>query len=337
MRVLGRPGGRSQETTVNRTTIGLIVTLATLLPLLVAAPGPQEKPLRPLRLIVFSPDAATIVAHARGLFAAEGLDVSITVTPNSTAQMRGLSSGTWDVAATAFDNVLAWSGREGAEIVAVLQTSNSISLPVFVRPEILDWPDLRRRRLAVDAVDTAFALVLRRILLAHGLDFTRGDYELVAVGGTGQRFESLTRGDTFAAILNPPWDTRANAAGMVRLGDHREVLPNYPGGVMAVSRTWAQTHRDELVSFLRAWLAGARWAIEPAHREEAIQLIVADQGLSPEAATGRLADLAADGALNLAGLQTVLDVRIQFGLTPPLGPSLASYYDLDYHHAVLGR
>jgi ABC-type nitrate/sulfonate/bicarbonate transport system substrate-binding protein len=309
-----------------------------LLPLLVAAAhSPPRQSLRPLRLIVFSTDAATIVSRSRALFAAEGLDVSITLTPNSTAQMRGLSAGTWDVASTAFDNVLAWSGREEAEIVAVMQTSNRVALPVFVRPEIRDWHDLHGRRLAVDAVDTAFALVLRRILLAHDLDLTRGDYELVAVGATGQRFESLTRGDTFAAILNPPWDTRANAAGMVRLGDHREVLPNYPGGVMAVSRTWAQTHRDELVSFLRAWLAGARWAIEPAHREEAIQLIATDQGLSPEAATGRLADLAADGALNLAGLQIVLDVRIQFGLTPPLGPSLASYYDLDYHHAAIGR
>ena len=171
----------------------------------------------------------------------------------------------------------------------------------------------------------------------YGLDLTRGDYELVPVGGTGQRFESMARGDKFAAILNPPWDARANAAGMVRLGDHREVLPNYPGGVMAVSRTWAQTHRDELVSFLRAWLAGAHWALDPAHREAATQLIAADQGLSPQAAAGRVADLSADSALNVAGLQSVLDLRIQFALTPPLGLSLSSYYDLDYYHAALGR
>ncbi len=313
-----------------------LAAVLPLLPLLVAAaPGPPQQSSRPLRLVVFSADAATVVARARGLFAAESLDVSVTLTPNSTGQMRGLSAGTWDVASTAFDNVLAWSGREGAELVAVMQTSNRVALPVFVRPEILDWQDLRGRRLAVDAVDTAFALVLRRILLAHGLDLQRGDYELVAVGATGQRFESMTQGDTFAAILNPPWDAKANAASMVQLGDHREVLPNYPGGVMAVSRAWAQTHRDELVSFLRAWLAGARWALEPGHREEAIQLIAAEQGLNPQTAAERLADLSADGALNLDGLQSVLDLRLQFGLTPPLGPSLSSYYNLDYYHTAL--
>jgi len=102
-------------------------------------------------------------------------------------------------------------------------------------------------------------------------------------------------------------------------------------------RRLAQGHRDDLVSFLRAWLAGARWALDPAHREEAIQVITADQDLSPQAAADRLADLSADGALNLAGLQSVLDLRLQFGLAPPLGPSLSTYYKLEYYHAALGR
>lgn len=37
---------------------------------------------------------------------------------------------------------------------------------------------LKGKKLAVDAVDTAFALTLRRILLARGLDLKRGDYKL---------------------------------------------------------------------------------------------------------------------------------------------------------------
>jgi hypothetical protein len=44
----------------------------------------MASPLRPLRLIIFQADAATLVARSRGMFAAEGLDVSITITPNST-------------------------------------------------------------------------------------------------------------------------------------------------------------------------------------------------------------------------------------------------------------
>jgi len=133
----------------------------------------QQKELKKMRLNVFRVDAATVAAQARGLFAAEGVEVETTVTPNSTEQMRGVSQGKFEIVSTAFDNVLAWSGREGAEIVAIAQISDKTVLPVFVRPEIKTWSDLKGKKLAADAVDTAFALVLRRILLANGLDMTR--------------------------------------------------------------------------------------------------------------------------------------------------------------------
>src|SRR4249920_3276228 len=116
--------------------------------------------------------------------------------------MRGISNGTYDIASTAFDNVLAWSGREGAEIVAIAQISDKTVLPVFVRPEIKTWSDLKGKKLAADAVDTAFALVLRRVLLAHGLEMTRGDYELLGLGTTSARLESMIKGETFAGVLN---------------------------------------------------------------------------------------------------------------------------------------
>ncbi|HWP29128.1 MAG TPA: ABC transporter substrate-binding protein [Chloroflexota bacterium] len=302
--------------------------------LTLSAPEAQ-KGLRLLRVILFTPDAATIVAQQRGFFANEGLSVEVTVTPNSTVQMRGLSQGTWDIAYTAFDNVLAWSGREGAEIIAVAHTDSGIILPLFVRPEIRSWDDLRGRRLAADAVDTAFALVLRRILLEHGLDLDRGDYELVAVGATGARLESMQRGETFAAILSAPFDVQAAAAGFVRLADHREVLPDYPGGVIAVNRAWATQHRDDLVRFLRARQAGARWL--EANREAAIDLLAAEMGVGREAAIDRLNQTAIDATLNLPGLQSVLDLRTMFGFTLPMGTDLSRYYDLSYYQAAVGR
>ena len=199
---------------------------------------------------VFNVDVATRWREAENFFAAGGIDVELLVTPNSSDQMRGLSKGSWQIVSTAFDNVLGWSGREGAEIVAIAQVSQGITLPVYVRPEIKSWNDLRGKKLAVDAVDTAYALVLRRIILEHGLDFDRGDYELVPLGTTGARLESMTRGETFAGVLNPPWDKKAEAEGHKRFADHREVLPNYPGGVFAVSRNWARENRRLLVKFL---------------------------------------------------------------------------------------
>src|SRR5918992_5808487 len=209
---------------------------------------------------VFNVDAALIVGRAKGLFAAHDLEVDVMVTANSTDQMRGLGRDSWQIVSTAFDNVLGWSGREGAEIVAIAQVAQGITLPVYVRPEIKRWEDLRGKPLAVDAVDTAYALVLRRILLAHGLEMDRGDYTFLAKGATGHRLESMNQGETFAGVLNPPWDAKADGAGMKRFADQREILPDYPGGVFAVNRQWADENRDTVVNYLAAWNEGLRWA-----------------------------------------------------------------------------
>ena len=65
---------------------------------------------------VFNVDAALNVARGEASSPRNGLDVELLVTPNSTDQMRGLGKGAWHIVSTAFDNVLGWSGREGAEI-----------------------------------------------------------------------------------------------------------------------------------------------------------------------------------------------------------------------------
>jgi ABC-type nitrate/sulfonate/bicarbonate transport system substrate-binding protein len=283
---------------------------------------------------VFNIDAALTVAVAKGFFAADGLEVDVIVTPNSTDQMRGLSKSSWQIVSTAFDNVLGWSGREGAEIVAIAQVSEGITLPVYVRPEIKSWTDLRGKKLAVDAVDTAYALVLRRIILEHGLDFDRGDYELIPLGTTGARLESMTRGETFAGVLNPPWDKKAEAAGHKRFADHREVLPNYPGGVFAVTRKWAGENHRLLGEFLRVWNNALRWCHDGKNRNDALKIIAAEEKLDETAAARKLAQLPPSGKLNLAGLQSVLDLRIQFRLTPPIGKDLARYYEESFYHEV---
>jgi ABC-type nitrate/sulfonate/bicarbonate transport system substrate-binding protein len=286
---------------------------------------------------VFNADAALTIARAKGFFAADGVEIDVLVTPNSTDQMRGLTQGSWQVVSTAFDNVLGWSGREGPEIVAVAQAAQGITLPVFVRPEIKTWDDLRGKPLAVDAVDTAYALVLRRVLLAHGLEMEKGDYQLIPKGATGQRFDSMMQGETFAGILNPPWDAKALEAGMVRFADHREVLPDYPGGVFAVSRPWMADHRRLLVQFLRIWNRGLRWSRDEKNRAEALDLIAREENLDEQGAARKLAQSPKDGELNLAGLRTVLDLRVQFGLTPKMGRELKHYLDTSvYREAAFG-
>ena len=290
----------------------------------------QQKNLTKVHVIWFAPDPVMTIAQSRGLFAAEGLELQISRTGSSTQQMRGLSQGTYDIASTAFDNVLAWSGKEGAEIVTVAQTADKVILPLFVRPEIKTWNDLKGRKVAVDSADTGFAFILRRILLLNGLDLKRGDFELVPNGAPAQRMESMKRGETFAGIINVPVDAQAKEAGLVPFQYPEEVLKDYPGTVLAVNRTWAQSHKKELVGFLRAWRTALRWTQDPGNREAAIELIVGEAKIPPQGASRLLSLSPKDGLLNMSGAKTVLDMRNEFAAAPLKGPALEAYVDLSY-------
>jgi ABC-type nitrate/sulfonate/bicarbonate transport system substrate-binding protein len=282
-----------------------------------------------IRVITFVRYPALEAGTALGLFEAENLAVTVELTPSSLVQMQGLTAGRWDLAITSFDNLLVSATREGVPSVA-FGVADRADLPLFVRPEITRYEDLRTRPIAADSVDTAFALVLRRLLLAHGLDLARGDYELVAVGANSERLASMVRGETVAAVLAPPYDAAAREAGLRQLGHHREVLPDYPGQMLAATAAWLQVdrHRAAAVRFLRAWRRAAAWATKASHRGAAIDLLTGRQGISPAAAAVLLDGVLADIRLDLAGPASVRDVRLELGLMPPPGPDLARYCDL---------
>jgi ABC-type nitrate/sulfonate/bicarbonate transport system substrate-binding protein len=309
---------------------------AMLFSLIILAPiaQAQQKELHTIQLNVFREDPATVVGRLKGFFANEGLDVKVTVTANSTDQMRGLSNGTYHIASTAFDNVLGWSGREGAELIAVAQNIDKAIFQIFVRPEIKQWSDLRGKKLAVDAVDTAFALVLRKVLLAKGLDLTRGDYELVPAGSTPLRLESMKKGETVAGILGPPVDAQAKAAGMILIGDSSEVLPDFPNTIFAVNRAWAESQRQSLVGFLRARLASLSWI--KANRDEAVKLTAGELKVNAKIAADLVDEVSATGALNVKGFENALSLRNEFGLIPPMGSRVSKYYDTQYYQAAIG-
>jgi ABC-type nitrate/sulfonate/bicarbonate transport system substrate-binding protein len=105
------------------------------------------------------------------------------------------------------------------------------------------------------------------------------------------------------------------------------VLPDYPEGVYAVARPWAEGHAAQLVRFLRAWVAADRWARD--NPRATVELLVAE-GVAPDAAERGVADSSYDGTINLAALERVLGLRTQFGLTPPMGADLSRYVDPTY-------
>ncbi len=67
------------------------------------------------------------------------------------------------------------------------------------------------------------------------------------------------------------------------------------------------------------------------NRDDAIRLVAEAEKIDEKAAANRLRQLPGSGQLNLPGLQSVLDLRVQFKLTPPMGQDLAKYYDESFY------
>jgi ABC-type nitrate/sulfonate/bicarbonate transport system substrate-binding protein len=311
-----------------------------------AAGGPLGRPvaaqgtkggLTPIRLITFTPGVVLSVAQARGFFAAQGLQVEHTLTSSSQQLMQGVIDGTYDIAFTNPDNWIVYVTRDNADVFMFAGNVTGSERTLVARPEIQSVDDLRGKDIAVDAVDSGFVLILWRILADQGIDFRGGDPRLVAVGATALRLQSMERGETVAAILTSPETEQALALGYRVLGRSMDHLPQYPAPQSGTSRRWAAAHQDELVRFIRAYVAATDWTLDPANREAALALHRDAWNVTREAAEAEYAAIQPAATINTAGIQTILDLRAELGfLTPPIPPA-TRFYDVRYWEAATGR
>ena len=181
-----------------------------------------------LRVNAF-PNAKALPLHAgiaNGIFEQRGLKVELTLTPNSRSQRDGLAAGTFDVVHSAVDNALAMI-EVGKHDVVIVTGGDSGMNEFFVQAEINSFADLRGRTLVVDAPDTAYALLAKKILAQHGLKDGK-DYTVKPVGAGVFRLKAMAESkDNTAAILNLPFTVQAEELGMKSLGRTIDLLGPY--------------------------------------------------------------------------------------------------------------
>lgn len=302
----------------------------------------------PVRVIAFpgAPNLPTFVAMAHGFFRDEGLDVAFETTPSSVDQMGRLTAGEFDVAFTAFDNVVAYSEGQGAfEIegdpgLRVVMGATQLELSLVVAPQVETFADLRGRSLALDAVATGFAFVLYDMVERGGL--SREDVRFCAVGATPQRWQSVKAGEHAGTLTIEPFTSLAERAGFRVLDTSTRLYDAYQGGVIAARRPWIEANAATLRAFLRAILAGLRWTCDPANGEAAQALLLARMPQIKPAAAGAVmasllsprSGLTPNGAILPDGMRTVLDLRSRYGPGGAL-TDIDRYLDLSPHRAAL--
>jgi len=213
----------------------------------------------------------------------------------------------------------------------------------MVRPDINSFADIRGKSLAVDAPNTAYALVGKKILKNKGLLEGR-DYSLKLAGGTQGRSAAMVANPELAAsMVNPPFSFTVRERGIKSLGRATELAGPYQATGAFVMRSWAAQHASALERYIAAYIEGTRYAMDPANRAEMTKLLedrfklpaaVAAQSL--EALTTPGFGMAADARLNLEGFRNVLSLRAEMeGQWGGVAPDPAKYLDLSYYDRAL--
>ena len=283
------------------------------------------------------------VAQERGLFSANGLDVRISAARDSTTQLADLAEGRIDIAMTAFDNVIAWDERHDAAnaIVAFLGVNNGGRSSLLAAPSIARVEQLRGARLGVDAVASGYALVLQELMHRGGVE--PGDYVLISVGGSRQRWEALRDGRVDATLLNAPYDATAEDAGFRKLASSSSAFGAYQGSSGAAKRSWAEAHGATIVSFIRAYVAAVEWLHDPANKEAALAILAKHlPGMRADEAERSYRELVVEpggfsprAAFDLEGARTVLALRRKYGGSAQASHDLAYFYDARYYERAL--
>ena len=242
-----------------------------------------------MRVVVF-PGGFNLPAWAaerQGFFQQNGVSVELTLTPSSTFQMQGLAEGRFDIAMTAFDNVVAYQEGQGEakipdnpDMFAFMGSDNGF-LSVLGGKGVKSFADLKGKKLSVDAMTTGFAFVLRELLAKNGI--AESDVTFERAGGVVERFQALMKGAHAATMVLTPFDLIGAAQGCTQLARAGEHLGAYLGVVGAARRSWAKENEKALAGFVRAYRDGVAFLYE--NRQIAEALLVANmRAMTPELA-----------------------------------------------------
>ena len=286
------------------------------------------------------------VAMELGFFEEQNLNVDITATPNSVFQITNLIDGNFEVAGTAIDNVVAY--QEGQGVAKLSRTpdlfgfmgASQVNLGLVVQSGIKKYEDLKNTTLAVDALSTGFAFMLREMLEINGIDHE--SYELIPVGATKARLESLISGDHSGALLNPPFTEFAEASGLRVIDNSQSALPTCQIGVMAACRSWAKENPEALRGFIKAELQSIKWISNQNNSDSATKILLDKiPGMDIKAAESAMQimldpvyGIAESEKINIEGVKTILDLRSKFGEPKKKLSNPYLYIDLSYYDSA---
>jgi ABC-type nitrate/sulfonate/bicarbonate transport system substrate-binding protein len=220
--------------------------------------------------------------------------------------------------------------------------ATQIELAFVTAPDVKQYSDLKGKTLALDALATGFAFVLYEMLADGGL--TPDDYTRVPVGATPNRWESVRDGKHAGTLTIEPFTSIARAQGFNVLDISSRLYPDYQGGVVAARSDWAASYGDAVRGYIKGYLKGLEWVLDPKNAEEASAMLLRNMPAIKPGVVGAVmksllspnSGLTPKGAILREGMKTVLALRSKYGESGTVLSDIDKYLDLSFYDQVVG-
>jgi NitT/TauT family transport system substrate-binding protein len=216
----------------------------------------------------------------KGFFAAENLKVDIVYVQSSANLVQQLAAGSLDITMSTglVDPIRAIAQKAPLAVVRLEVQAPPYAL--LAKSSIKDMKDLKGKVISLGGPKDITKIYVERMLAPSGVK--PGEFDMVFAGATSARASALQAGAVDAAILLPPFNFHAVAAGFNELGLTIDFAPELPFSGTTVNRNWVDKNKDVLQRILAAHLKSVAWFYDPKNRAEAVAMMAEASKIKPE-------------------------------------------------------
>ncbi|MGB7948273.1 MAG: ABC transporter substrate-binding protein [Candidatus Binatia bacterium] len=210
--------------------------------------------------------APSWVTADKGLWKKHGLEVELIYLRGGSRTVSAMVGGSIDIIIGS-DIGSIQAILQGAELVKLGVTTNTLGYSMIGRPDLSSLKDLKGKIIGItQGRDASYSRVIK-VLQENGLDASKEVKFLPIAEGVSGRLAALSSGVIQATMFTPPMDMIAERSGMKNLS--KIDVANVGGGITTM-KTTVQNRRPVLVRFLKGYIEGIHYL--KGHKEESLKI-----------------------------------------------------------------
>jgi ABC-type nitrate/sulfonate/bicarbonate transport system substrate-binding protein len=220
------------------------------------------------------------IGMKKGFYAEQDLKVDLVYVQSSAQTIQQLTAGALDITMSTglVDPIRAID--KGAPIAIVRIETQAPPYALVAKTGIKSLAELKGKTISLGGPKDITKIYVERMLAPSGVN--AGEFDMVFAGATSARASALLSGAVDAAILLPPFNFQATAAGFNELGRTVDYVKDLPFTGTVVNATWAKDHGAILQRLVVAHNKSVAWFEDEHNRAEAVQMMAVESKLKPE-------------------------------------------------------